>query len=108
MKTLGWSVTAVCAALLYYIYKTPASAAYNSGPAGIDDAADNIGNWGGKQRLKGTGGQALGKLKEGFGRVTGDDETASEGVADQAVGSVKDAAGKVAGAVEDTIHDLNK
>jgi uncharacterized protein YjbJ (UPF0337 family) len=47
-------------------------------------------------------------VKEGFGRATGDDDLAGEGLVDQAVGAVKDGAGKAAQAVGETIHDLNR
>ena len=108
MKSLGWIIAGVSAGLLYYVYKNPPATSYAGGPRSIDSAAGDVGNWGSKQRLKGTGGDVLGKVKEGFGRATGDDKLAGEGMVDQAVGSVKDVAGQAAHAVEDTIHDLNK
>lgn len=108
MKSLGWIIAGVSAGLLYYVFKNPPSTSYAGGSPSADDAADNVGSWGTKQRLKGTGGGALGKVKEGFGRATGDDELAGEGMVDQAVGTVKDAAGQAAHAVEGTIHDLNR
>jgi len=108
MKSLGWIIAGVSAGLLYYLYTNPNSLSYASGSDSIDDAANSVGNWGSKQRLTGTGGNLVGKVKEGFGRATGDDELAGKGVVDQAVGSVKDAAGQAAHAVEDTIQDLKK
>ena len=108
MKSLGWIIAGVSAGLLYYVYKNPPATSFAGGPRSVDDAADNVGNWGTKQRVKGTGGDVLGKVKEGFGTATGDDELAGEGKLDQAVGSVKDAAGQAAHAVQDTIHDLNR
>jgi uncharacterized protein YjbJ (UPF0337 family) len=50
----------------------------------------------------------VGKLKEGVGRATGDDELAEEGVGEQIVGSVKGAVGEAAHAVGETIHELNR
>ena len=108
MKSLGWIIAGVSAGLLYYLYTNPQATSYASGPREVDDAANTVGNWGTKQRVKGTGGNLVGKVKQGFGEATGDNQTATEGAVDQAVGSVKDAAGQAAHAVEDTLHDLNK
>ena len=74
----------------------------------VDEAGNQIGSWGTKQRVTGTGSQLGGKLKEGLGQLTGDEQTETSGVVDQVTGSVKDAAGQAAHAVEDTIHDLNR
>ena len=74
----------------------------------VDEAGNQIGQWGTKQRLTGTGNQLGGKLKQGFGELTGDEQTETSGIVDQVTGSVKDAAGQAAHAVEDTIHDLNR
>ena len=49
-----------------------------------------------------------GAVREGLGRVNGDDQMVGEGVVDRAVGSVKDAAGEVGQAVGETIHDLKR
>jgi uncharacterized protein YjbJ (UPF0337 family) len=54
------------------------------------------------------GSTVAGKVKQGVGRVLGDDDLAGEGVLDQAVGAVKDTAGDVAQAAGQTIHDLNR
>ncbi len=99
---ISWVIAGVSAGLLYYLYKNPPSGsyAYNNN---ADDAASEIGNWGTKQRVSGTGNQLGGKLKEGFGSLTGDRSTQGEGLVDQAVGTVKDTAGKAAHAVEDTV-----
>ena len=100
---LSWIIAGVSAGLLYYVFKNPPSAAYATNAGDAEDAAGQIGNWGTKQRVKGTGGQLGGKLKEGFGSLTGDRETEGKGLLDQAVGTVKDTAGKAAHAVEDTV-----
>jgi uncharacterized protein YjbJ (UPF0337 family) len=48
-----------------------------------------------------------GKLKEGLGRVAGDDDLAADGEVTEAAGIVKDAAGSLAQAASETIHNLN-
>ena len=73
----------------------------------VDDAADRTAMWGDKQRVTGAGTNLVGKVKEGFGRVTGNDSLAAEGAADQAAGSIKNAAGNVANAAGQTLKDLN-
>ena len=75
---------------------------------GVDRTAGKVAGWGVKQRATGTGGQLLGKVKEFAGNVTGDQQTADEGVLDQAAGAVKNAAGQTAQALGQTIHDLNR
>ena len=79
-----------------------------TGSDDIEDAAGKTSLWGSKQRLKGAGGNLAGKVKEGLGRVTGDDQLAGEGVVDQAVGAVKDTAGAAAQAAGQAIHNLNQ
>ncbi len=75
---------------------------------GVERTAGKVAGWGTKQRVTGTGGQLAGKVKEFAGNVTGNEDTASEGVLDQAAGAVKDAAGQAAQGLGQTIHDLNK
>jgi len=53
-------------------------------------------------------GSFAGAIKEGVGRLTGDDQMADEGAADRVVGNVEDAAGQLGHAVGETIHDLNR
>ncbi len=106
MKALPWIIAGVAfGAAAYYLANAPQP---QYADRDVEDAANESSLWGGKQRVKGTGGSLLGKAKEGFGRATGDEDLQAEGVGDQVVGSVKDAAGKVAGAVGDTLHDLNR
>ena len=50
----------------------------------------------------------VGKLKEGIGKATGDDELAGEGVMDQGAGAGRDTVGKATNAISDTIHDPNR
>lgn len=106
---LPWILAGVGIGLAIYVIKNQPAPRYATGTdPNVDDAAAKASGWGAKQRVTGTGGSIVGKVKEGFGRATGDDSTAAEGVVDQAVGAVKDAAGKVAGAVGDTLHDANR
>ena len=64
--------------------------------------------WGTKRRAEGKAGSVVGAIKEGVGRLTGNQQMADEGAADRVVGDIKDAAGKVGHAAAQTIHDLNK
>lgn len=75
---------------------------------GVDDAGNQAGTWGTKQRGFGIGGQLKGKVEQGAGKLTGNSDLQTQGAFDQAKGAVKDAAGQVAQAVGGTIHDLNK
>ena len=89
------------------IFNQPQSQ-FASGSNDIDRAADKTSAWGSEQRVKGTGGNLLGKAKTGIGKATGNDKLAGEGLVDQAAGAVKDTAGKAAHAVSATLDDLNK
>ena len=108
MKALPWIIAGVGFSLAAYFVINQPGSGYATGSSDVDNAAGEASLWGSKQRLKGAGGGLVGKLKEGVGKATGDDQLAGEGVLDQAVGSVKDAAGKAAHVVGDTLHDLNK
>lgn len=46
-------------------------------------------------------------MKEGLGRLTGNHDTAEEGVADQVRGAMKDTAGRAAHVASDIIHDFD-
>jgi uncharacterized protein YjbJ (UPF0337 family) len=97
----------VGAALTYALFYDP-SLKYETGFDGVEDTANRARRWGAKKRF-GAGADLLkGRMKEGIGRVTGDDDLAAKGVADQAVGAVKNTAGKWGHAVGETIHDLNR
>ncbi len=54
-----------------------------------------------KNRVEGSGDKAKGSLKEGFGKLTGDEKLQAEGKMDKAGGKVKSAVGGIA----DTIRD---
>ncbi len=106
MKSLPWVIAGVAVgAAVYFIVNQPAPS-YASGD--VESAADKTDLWGGKQRLKGTGGSLVGKAKEAFGNATGNDDLAAEGTGDQMVGDVKDAVGKVANAASDTLREFNR
>ncbi len=109
MKALPWIIAGVTiGAALAFVYGNAPQPAYSTGDPDAEDAARKTSVWGTKKRVGGTGDSLVGKAKEGFGKVTGNEQMQGEGVADQAVGSVKDAAGQVAHAVSDTIRDLNR
>ena len=73
-----------------------------------EEAANKARRWGMKKRFGAASDTLAGRVKEGVGRVVGNDDLASEGVAEQAVGVAKDTAGRLSHAVGDTIHDLNR
>jgi uncharacterized protein YjbJ (UPF0337 family) len=108
MKSIPWIIAGVGVGLAAYVILNQPGPQYAGGYDDVEDAAGSTSRWGSKQRIKGTGGNIVGKVKEGFGRATGDDDLAGEGLVDQAVGAVKDGAGKAAQAVGETIHDLNR
>ena len=74
----------------------------------VEDAANKAWHWGTKKRVGARADTLAGRVKEGIGRVTGDDDLASEGMADQAEGAVKDTAGRLGHAIGETMHDLNR
>jgi uncharacterized protein YjbJ (UPF0337 family) len=108
MKSLPWIIAGVGVGLAAYVILNQPPPQYANGYDDVEDVADKTAFWGSKQRIKGTGGRIVGKVKEGFGRATGNDDLAGEGLVDQAVGAVKDGAGKAANAVGKAIHDLNR
>src|SRR6201996_2340666 len=93
LMKLPWFLAGVgVAAAAYFVLNQPGPQ-YATGNDDVEDAADRTSLWGSKQRVTGTGGRLGGKLKEGLGRVTGNDQLAGEGLADQVAGAVKDTAG---------------
>jgi uncharacterized protein YjbJ (UPF0337 family) len=109
MKNLSWILAGVGAgaAVAYVMINQPKPQAA-TGWDSVENAARRATGWGSKSRLSGAGSKIAGKMKEGFGRVTGDANLADEGVGDQAVGAVENAVGTVAQAAGDTLHDLNR
>jgi uncharacterized protein YjbJ (UPF0337 family) len=108
MKGLPWIIVGVAVGLAAYVVFNEPEPQYATGNDDVEDAARKTSLWGSKQRITGKGRGLVGKLKEGIGKTTGDDDLAGEGAADQIVGSVKDTVGEAAHAVGETIHDLNR
>lgn len=108
MKALPFILAGISVGVVAYIVLNQPVPQYAEGDDDVEYAAARTSLWGGKQRITGTGGNLAGKLKEGFGRATGDEDLAAAGVTDQVVGAVKDTAGKVAQAAGDTLHQLNR
>ena len=108
MKALTWVMAGVGAGIAAYIILNQPGPRYATGDDDVEYGADRAALWGSKQRVYGAGRGLAGKVKEGVGRITGDDELAGEGVVDQAAGAVKDTAGRAAQAVGQTVHDLNR
>jgi uncharacterized protein YjbJ (UPF0337 family) len=108
MKAFPWIFVGVGFGVLAYIVLNQPGPQYATGDDDVEYAAGRTTLWGSKQRLAGTGGGLAGKIKEGLGRATGDDQLANEGAADQLVGAIKDTAGKAAQVAGQTIHDLNR
>jgi uncharacterized protein YjbJ (UPF0337 family) len=108
MKGLTWVIAGVGVAFAAYIVLNQPGPQYATGDDDVEYAADRTALWGSKQRLSGTGAGLAGRLKEGIGRATGNDQLAGEGMGDQVAGAVKDAAGSVAQAAGQTLHELNQ
>ena len=109
MRALPWIMAGVGAGIAAtYLLMNQPSAQIATGYDSVEEGAARTAGWGDKARLTGMGRNVAGKVKEGFGRITGNANLANEGVGDQAVGTVKDAAGTVAQAAGQTIHDLNR
>ena len=105
MKTFLWLAGGLGFGLAAYLILTAPE--YSTGSDTVEGAARDTARWGSKQRVKGAGTDLAGKVKEGIGNFTGDDQLAGEGQGDQVAGKLKDAAGKVAQAAGQTLHDLN-
>jgi uncharacterized protein YjbJ (UPF0337 family) len=108
MNKFMWILGATCLGAAAYVLFSDQLATGARQGYGANDLGSDVGQWGTKQRVKGSGGVLGGKLKQGFGKLTGDDQTESEGYADEVGGRLKDAAGQAAHAVSDTIAELNK
>jgi uncharacterized protein YjbJ (UPF0337 family) len=109
MKPTHWifaGITVGAAITLLYFYQP--SLQHETNLDSFEDAANRVWKWGSKARAAGGKDSIVGRVKEGIGRVTGNDDLAGEGVVDQAAGAVKDAAGQFGHAAGKTIHDLNQ
>jgi uncharacterized protein YjbJ (UPF0337 family) len=105
---LPWILAAIGLGVAAYVVMNTPGPEYATGNDSIEDAARRTAAWGSKNRVKGTGKNLGGKLKEGIGNLTGNPDLANEGVADQVAGTLKDAAGSVAQAAGETIHEFNR
>ena len=56
-----------------------------------------------KDRIRGTGKQVKGSVKEAIGKVAGNKNTETEGAAEKAAGKVQAGVGKAKDAVRDTV-----
>jgi uncharacterized protein YjbJ (UPF0337 family) len=108
MKSLPWILAAVGLGVAAYIVINTPGPEYATGNDDIENAARKTSAWGSKNRITGTGTNLGGKLKEGIGNLTGNDDLAKEGVVDQVTGTLKDAAGSVAQAAGQTLHEFNR
>jgi uncharacterized protein YjbJ (UPF0337 family) len=108
MKALPWVIAGAGVGIAAYVVLNQPGPQYATGNDDVEYAAGRTSFWGSKQRLSGTGRGLAGRVKEGVGRVTGDDQLADQGVADQVAGAVKDTAGQAAQAVGQAIHELNR
>jgi uncharacterized protein YjbJ (UPF0337 family) len=113
MKGLPWMIAGiglgVGIAFLVFAEQEPSyGSGYAPGYDGVERAARKTYGWGTKARVKGTVESVAGAVKEGVGRLTGNDDLTSEGLVERTVGDLKDAAGTVGHAVGETIHDLNR
>jgi uncharacterized protein YjbJ (UPF0337 family) len=110
MRGFPWLLAggAIGAAIAVLVLNSDREAQYETGYDGVERAAGKTFGWGVKQRTEGKVGGAVGRVKEGFGRFTGDEDLEAEGTVDRAVGKVKDMAGEVGTAAAQTLHDLNR
>ncbi len=110
MRVFSWIVAGIGIGLgvtLLVLLNEP-KADYATGYDDVEDAARKTFRWGTKSRAKGTAESVVGAVKEGVGRITGNEQLAGEGSVERAVGDVKDAAGTAGQAGGQTIHDLNR
>lgn len=108
MKALSWIFAGIGIGIVTYVVLNQPRPQYATGNDDVEDFAARTSLWGSRQRLSGTGGSLVGKLKEGVGRVAGDDQLADEGVTEQVIGAVKSTAGDAANALGNTIHEFNR
>lgn len=108
MKALPWVLAGLGLGFATYYLLNSARPEYAVGSDDVETAGRKIVGWGTKQRAAGTGGSMAGKLKEGLGRVVGNDDLAEEGLADQAAGTLRDATGALAHAAGHTVQDLSR
>jgi uncharacterized protein YjbJ (UPF0337 family) len=61
-----------------------------------------------RDELEGKGEQIKGKVKQGAGKLTGDERLHDEGVADEAAGDVQEGFGRARRKVGETIEDIGE
>jgi len=107
---LAWLLAggAIGAAIAVLVLRSDAEPQYASGYDDVERGAAKTYGWGVKQRAAGKTGSVVGAVKEGFGKLTGDDDLQAEGVVERFAGNVRDKVGEVGTAVGQTIHDLNR
>ena len=107
MKPIHWILAGVGvgAAIIFFVLFEP-SEQYEGENDGLENVAIQAKTWGTKKRFGAGANRIVGRVKEGIGRISGDEDLASSGALDQAIGAVKDTAGRVGQAVGETIHDL--
>lgn len=108
MKTLAWLTAGVGIGLAAYLIANAPQPEYTTGSDNLEGAARRTAGWGSGQRLRGAGSGVLGRVKEGVGNLTGNDQLANEGIGDQAAGAAERGVGKFAEAAGQTLHDLNR
>ena len=99
---------AIGAAIAVLILNSESEPEYATGYDGVERAAGKTFGWGVKRRAEGKVASAVGAVKEGVGRFTGDTNLEAEGAVDRVAGKVKDTVGEVGTALGQTIHDLNR
>jgi uncharacterized protein YjbJ (UPF0337 family) len=108
MKALAWLTAGVGLGIAAYIILNSPGPQYATGSGDLEDAARSTTGWGSKHAVKGAGANVLGRVKEGLGNLTGDEQLANQGLGDQIAGKVEETAGKFAQAAGQTLHDLNR
>jgi uncharacterized protein YjbJ (UPF0337 family) len=108
MKGFPWILAGVVVGAAVTVLVMMDEPEYATGYDSVEGAARKAFGWGTKNRAKGTARSVMGAVKEGVGRITGDDQMAGEGTVQRAAGDIQDAAGTLGNAVGQTIHDLNK
>jgi uncharacterized protein YjbJ (UPF0337 family) len=110
MRALPWIIAGVGVGVgvTMLLFNNESGPEYATGYDGVESAARKTFGWGTKKRAEGKVGSFAGAIKEGVGRLTGDDQMAGEGAVDRVAGQMKDAAGQLGHAAGETIRDLNR
>jgi uncharacterized protein YjbJ (UPF0337 family) len=95
----GIGVGAVLTYALFYESTLQQEAEFD----GVEDTANRMRRWGTEKRLGAGADTLVGRMKEGIGRIAGDN-----GIEDQVVGGAKNTVGRWGQAAGETVHDLNR